>query len=50
MRTGHFFKSMHCPCFLSGVVQLSFSSETHKFYAVLVSFKGQNAQCEGILT
>jgi hypothetical protein len=42
MRTGHFFKSMHCPCLLSGVAQLSFSSETHRFYGVSLM---QGAEC-----
>lgn len=47
-RTGHFFKSMHCPFLLSGVVQMPFSSET-QCYTVLGSCKEQNAECKGII-
>jgi hypothetical protein len=47
-RTGQLFKSMHCPCLLSGVLQLSLSSETHEWYSVSLSSKGHTAQCKAV--
>jgi hypothetical protein len=47
-RAGQLFKSMHCPCLPSGVLQLSLSSETNEWYSTSLSCKGETVQCKAI--